>query len=56
MREWFHRPRLKRFCDGHKAEAKRLMIDEGVACIPGYQGADQSEARRPRKQEASATR
>src|SRR5690606_18495946 len=24
---------------GHKAEAKRLMRDAGVPCIPGYQGA-----------------
>ena len=26
---------------GNKAGAKRLMIDAGVPCIPGYQGADQ---------------
>jgi len=28
---------------GNKAEAKRLMIEAGVPCIPGYQGADQSD-------------
>ena len=28
---------------GNKAGAKRLMIEAGVPCIPGYQGADQSE-------------
>ncbi|MGE5650188.1 MAG: acetyl/propionyl/methylcrotonyl-CoA carboxylase subunit alpha [Bacillota bacterium] len=30
---------------GNKAGAKRLMMDAGVPCVPGYQGADQSEAR-----------
>lgn len=30
---------------GHKAEAKRLMQDAGVPCVPGYQGEDQSEGR-----------
>ncbi|KRB75158.1 acetyl-CoA carboxylase biotin carboxylase subunit [Noviherbaspirillum sp. Root189] len=30
---------------GNKAGAKRLMMDAGVPCIPGYQGADQSEGR-----------
>ncbi|MEQ9695112.1 acetyl-CoA carboxylase biotin carboxylase subunit [Shimia sp. SDUM112013] len=30
---------------GDKARAKRLMIDAGVPCVPGYQGEDQSEAR-----------
>ncbi len=30
---------------GDKAGAKALMRDAGVPCIPGYQGADQSEAR-----------
>jgi geranyl-CoA carboxylase alpha subunit len=30
---------------GNKAGAKRLMIEAGVPCVPGYQGADQSEAR-----------
>ncbi len=30
---------------GNKAGAKRLMIDAGVPCIPGYQGEDQTEAR-----------
>ena len=30
---------------GNKAKAKRLMIEAGVPCIPGYQGDDQSEAR-----------
>ncbi|HEX7440824.1 MAG TPA: acetyl-CoA carboxylase biotin carboxylase subunit, partial [Caldimonas sp.] len=29
---------------GDKAEAKRLMQAAGVPCIPGYQGADQSDA------------
>ncbi len=27
---------------GDKAKAKRRMIDAGVACVPGYHGADQS--------------
>jgi geranyl-CoA carboxylase alpha subunit len=30
---------------GDKAGAKQLMSDAGVPCIPGYQGADQSEQR-----------
>ena len=30
---------------GHKAGAKRLMMEAGVPCIPGYQGGDQSESR-----------
>jgi geranyl-CoA carboxylase alpha subunit len=30
---------------GNKAAAKRLMIEAGVPCVPGYQGADQSDAR-----------
>ena len=30
---------------GNKAGAKRLMLDAGVPCIPGYQGDDQSEQR-----------
>lgn len=30
---------------GNKAGAKKLMIDAGVPCIPGYQGKDQSEER-----------
>lgn len=30
---------------GDKAGGKRLMIDAGVPCIPGYQGEDQSEQR-----------
>ncbi|MFZ5508614.1 MAG: biotin carboxylase N-terminal domain-containing protein, partial [Pseudomonadota bacterium] len=29
---------------GNKAEAKRLMHAAGVPCIPGYEGADQSDA------------
>ena len=29
---------------GNKAAAKRLMLDAGVPCVPGYQGADQSDA------------
>ena len=28
---------------GNKAAAKRRMIDSGVPCVPGYQGADQSD-------------
>ena len=28
---------------GNKAAAKRLMIDAKVPCVPGYQGADQSD-------------
>ena len=28
---------------GHKAGAKRLMIQAGVPCIPGYEGEDQSD-------------
>lgn len=30
---------------GNKAGAKRLMLEAGVPCIPGYQGEEQSEAR-----------
>jgi geranyl-CoA carboxylase alpha subunit len=30
---------------GNKAAAKRLMIEAGVPCVPGYQGADQGDAR-----------
>lgn len=30
---------------GDKAQAKRRMIEAGVPCVPGYQGADQSDAR-----------
>ncbi|WP_164659617.1 biotin carboxylase N-terminal domain-containing protein [Tropicibacter sp. Alg240-R139] len=29
---------------GNKAEAKRLMIAAGVPCVPGYEGAGQSDA------------
>ena len=29
---------------GNKAEAKRRMIEAGVRCVPGYLGADQSDA------------
>jgi geranyl-CoA carboxylase alpha subunit len=29
---------------GNKAEAKRRMIASGVPCVPGYEGADQSDA------------
>ena len=28
---------------GNKAAAKRRMLDAGVPCVPGYQGADQSD-------------
>ncbi|SFG96307.1 geranyl-CoA carboxylase alpha subunit [Duganella sp. CF458] len=30
---------------GNKAGAKRLMLEAGVPCVPGYQGADQSDER-----------
>lgn len=30
---------------GHKAGAKKIMMDAGVPCIPGYQGQDQSQDR-----------
>jgi len=30
---------------GNKAGAKRLMLEAGVPCVPGYQGEDQSEQR-----------
>jgi geranyl-CoA carboxylase alpha subunit len=30
---------------GNKAAAKRLMIEAGVPCVPGYQGEDQSDAK-----------
>ena len=30
---------------GSKATAKRLMLEAGVPCVPGYQGEDQSDAR-----------
>lgn len=30
---------------GHKAGAKKIMMDAGVPCIPGYQGEDQGEGR-----------
>jgi geranyl-CoA carboxylase alpha subunit len=30
---------------GNKAGAKRLMIEAGVPCVPGYEGEDQSAAR-----------
>ena len=29
---------------GNKAAAKRRMLEAGVPCVPGYQGADQSDA------------
>lgn len=29
---------------GNKAASKRRMIDSGVPCVPGYQGADQTDA------------
>lgn len=29
---------------GDKAQAKRIMIEAGVPCVPGYEGEDQSEA------------
>lgn len=29
---------------GNKAEAKRLMLDAGMPCVPGYQGRDQDDA------------
>ncbi|MCE8511957.1 biotin/lipoyl-binding protein [Ruegeria pomeroyi] len=36
---------------GNKAEAKRLMLAAGVPCVPGYQGADQSDAALAREAE-----
>ncbi|WP_028102228.1 acetyl/propionyl/methylcrotonyl-CoA carboxylase subunit alpha [Pseudoduganella violaceinigra] len=30
---------------GNKAGAKRLMLEAGVPCVPGYQGQDQSDSR-----------
>ena len=30
---------------GNKAGAKRLMLEAGVPCVPGYQGEDQGESR-----------
>jgi geranyl-CoA carboxylase alpha subunit len=30
---------------GNKAAAKRLMLEAGVPCVPGYQGGDQSDAK-----------
>lgn len=30
---------------GNKAAAKRRMIEAGVACVPGYEGEDQSDAK-----------
>ena len=30
---------------GNKAAAKRLMIEAGVPCVPGYQGTDQTDVR-----------
>jgi geranyl-CoA carboxylase alpha subunit len=42
---------------GNKAGAKRLMMQAGVPCIPGYQGEDQSEqVRSLPRQPASAIR
>ncbi len=36
---------------GNKAEAKRRMVAAGVPCVPGYQGADQSDAALAREAE-----
>ena len=36
---------------GNKAEAKRRMLEAGVPCVPGYQGADQSDAALAREAE-----
>jgi geranyl-CoA carboxylase alpha subunit len=36
---------------GNKAEAKRRMTAAGVPCVPGYQGADQSDAALAREAE-----
>jgi geranyl-CoA carboxylase alpha subunit len=36
---------------GNKAGAKRLMIEAGVPCVPGYQGDDQGEATLAREAE-----
>ncbi|RZJ24850.1 MAG: biotin/lipoyl-binding protein [Haliea sp.] len=37
---------------GNKASAKRLAQAHGVACLPGYEGADQSDARLTREAES----
>ena len=36
---------------GNKAAAKRRMLEAGVPCVPGYQGADQSDAALAREAE-----
>jgi len=36
---------------GNKAAAKRLMLQSGVPCLPGYAGGDQSDARLAREAE-----
>jgi geranyl-CoA carboxylase alpha subunit len=36
---------------GNKAQAKRLMLDAGVPCVPGYQGEDQGESHLAREAE-----
>ena len=36
---------------GNKAAAKRRMLEAGVPCVPGYQGADQSDAMLTREAE-----
>jgi geranyl-CoA carboxylase alpha subunit len=36
---------------GNKAAAKRRMLEAGVPCVPGYQGADQSDATLTREAE-----
>jgi geranyl-CoA carboxylase alpha subunit len=36
---------------GNKAAAKRRMLDAGVPCVPGYQGADQSDRQLAREAE-----
>ena len=41
---------------GNKAGAKRLMLEAGVPCMPGYQGEDQSEATLVAEAAASASR
>ncbi|MGO1500692.1 MAG: acetyl/propionyl/methylcrotonyl-CoA carboxylase subunit alpha [Marinobacter sp.] len=40
---------------GDKADGKRLMIEAGVPCIPGYSGSDQSDERLTAEAEALGT-
>ncbi len=42
---WIGPPPAAIHAMGNKAAAKRLMLEAGVPCVPGYQGADQSDAK-----------